>query len=353
MSEMQDVRALIEETLARYHSPAVQVSHIETVVMADNERGWSGAEIRRYRVNFEQGNSVSLLTKTMLLKERRALDLLSQDGHLNVPFTYTSDLTTEGPVLTCLQDLGRERVGIPTGEDATPTTAQLDQQVARALAAIHVPHLGKQHQLDWLPCADVDYVTNFLVSDVWRGNWENAMAENPAFAAEFAPYTPTLERAADQFARTIQALWQEGDSLTLTHGEVHGEHIMLYQGRPYFIDWGWTYYGPFYLDLPAYFTPQTVHHYHQALLQQGVELSLADFLERYHAIGRYVGFKYLCSGLWQWSPGPTSARGQRLLMTIQWALDSTWPARAFAVSPAAWEQLLSTHDRFLGVQRSN
>jgi aminoglycoside phosphotransferase (APT) family kinase protein len=209
--------------------------------------------------------------------------------------------------------------------------------------------LGQQQQLAWLPCADAAYVTDFLIRDVWRGNWEKALAENPAFAAEFAPYTPALERAADQFTRTIQALWQEGNSLTLTHGEVHGEHIMLYQGQPYFIDWGWTYYGPFYLDLPAYFTPQTVHHYHQALVERGTALSRSDFMERYDAIGRYVGFKYLCSGIWQWPPGPTAATGQRLLMTIHWALDGTWPARAFAVSPAAWQRLLASHNHFLGM----
>jgi hypothetical protein len=29
------------------------------------------------------------------------------------------------------------------------------------------------------------------------------------------------------------------------------------------------------------FTPQTVHHYHRALTEQGIELPLADFMERY------------------------------------------------------------------------
>jgi hypothetical protein len=108
-----------------------------------------------------------------------------------------------------------------------------------------------------------------------------------------------------------------------------------------------SFYGPFYLDLPAFFTPQTVHHYHRALAEQGLEIAEADFMERYHAIGRYVGFKYLCSGLWLWPPGPTSVTGQRILLTIQWALQGTWPERAFAVPLAAWRQLLAEHNRFL------
>jgi hypothetical protein len=37
-------------------------------------------------------------------------------------------------------------------------------------------------------------------------------------------------------------------------------------------------------------------------------------------------------------------------MAIQWALDGTWPARAFAVSPAAWERLLTAHNQLLATQ---
>jgi hypothetical protein len=324
---------------------------VEAVAMAENERGWSGAEIRRYKVTMQQGDVISLLTKTMPLKERRALDLLSREEHANVPFAFSHDLTTEGMVLACLRDLGSVKVGIPTGEDVTPVTPELNRAVAQALAAIHVRYLGQAQQLAWLPTADEAYVSDFLVPEVWRAHWEKAMRSDSAFAAEFGSYTAALEDAAGKFARAIQALWQEGDSLTLTHGEVHGEHIMLYQERPYLIDWGWTYYGPFYLDLPAYFTPQTVHHYHQALVENGIEFSLADFMERYQAIGRYVGFKYLCSGIWLWPPGPTAVTGQRILSMIHWALEGSWPARAFAVPAWAWHQLLTEHHERLAKQQ--
>jgi aminoglycoside phosphotransferase (APT) family kinase protein len=303
--------------------------------------------LRRYRVRLRQGEPVTLIAKTMPRKERRVMHHLGQQGHAHTPFAYTDDLETNGPVWTCLQDLGNAQVGIPVAEDVAPPSARFDRQVADALAAIHVRNLGQREQLSWLPCADAAYVTDFLAKDVWRGNWEDALAANAAFAAEFARYTPQLERAAGQLAQTFAALWQEGDSLTLTHGEVHGEHVMIHQNRPYLIDWGWTYYGPFYLDLPAYFTPQTVHHYRRALAEQGVEIAESDFMERYHAIGRYVGFKYLCSGIWLWPPGPTAANGRRILLTIQWALTGTWPERAFAVSPAAWGKLLAGHERFV------
>jgi hypothetical protein len=349
MAEWGQVQALIAATLVRNGFAGREITEIITVPMGEHEQGWSGAEMRRYRVYFYQGEPITLLTKTMARKERRVLHHLQDQGCPALPFSYTKDLTTEGPVLTCLQDLGNRKVGIPLVEALPEPAPGFDQAVARALAAIHTRNLGRGADLPWLPHADAGYVTDFLVKAVWRDNWETAMANNAAFAAEFDRYTPHLESAAEQFARTVEALWREAASLTVTHGEIHGDHVLVYEGQPYFIDWGWTYYGPFYLDLPAYFTPQTVHLYHRALVEQGIELAESDFLERYHAIGRYVGFKYLCSGIWQWPPGPTAITGQRLLMTIQWALGGTWPARAFAVSPTAWRRLLAEHEQLVSL----
>ena len=344
---MDALTALISATVSLYVSPNAQVIEIQPIEMAPHERGWSGAEIRRYRVRLSTGASLMLLTKTMHRKERCVLHELSQQGHANVPFAFAEDLTSDTSVLTCMQDLGAARVGIPSAEDSTPTSPELDQQVAQALAAIHARNLGRTDLTGWLPNADPTYVTDFLVKAVWRDNWEQSLASNATFAREFARYTPALEKAGAQLAKSMQSLWAEGNALTVTHGEVHGEHIMLHQGRPYFIDWGWTYYGPLYLDLPAYFTPHTVHHYWRALNEHGVRISELDFMARYREIGRYVGFKYLCSGMWIWPPGPTEVTGRRILMLIQWAIDGTWPERAFAVSPVAWQKLLAEHQQRL------
>ncbi len=344
---MDALNALIAKTLALYGPAAAQVLDVQPVDMAAHERGWSGAEIRRYRVRLSSGASTMLLTKTMQRKERCVLHELSQQGHANVPFAFTEDLVSDEPILTCMQDLGTQRVGIPSAEDTTPTSPELDRQVAQALAAIHVRNLGRTDLSAWLPNADTAYVTDFLVKAVWRDNWEQSLANNATFAHEFARYTASLEKAGEQLAKTMQTLWEENNALTVTHGEIHGEHIMLYQGKPYFIDWGWTYYGPFYLDLPAYFTPHTVHHYWRALHEHGMSINEVNFMERYREIGRYVGFKYLCSGMWIWPPGPTEVTGRRILMLIQWAINGTWPERAFAVSPGAWQTLLADHQQRL------
>jgi hypothetical protein len=283
----------------------------------------------------------------MPLKERRVMDLLTRQGHASTPFMRSADLETEGLALACMEDLGSQQIGIPNDDAGLPAALAWDEPAAGALAAIHLRNLGMGEELHWLPRADEHYIEDFLVKEVWRAHWERALNTNADFAREFAAYTALLEKAAGRLKDTIAALWQEGDALTLTHGEVHGEHVMIYHNQPYFIDWGWSYYGPFYLDLPAYFTPQTVHHYYRAITGQGFTISERDFMERFRAIGRYVGFKYLCSGIWLWEPGPTTRTGRRLLLTIKWAIDGEWPERAFNVSHAAWAQLLTRHASFV------
>jgi hypothetical protein len=350
MSQPSDdaVWALVAETVARHHDAHAQVTDIHELALGSQEQGWSGAALRRYRVVLQDGSSLTVLTKTMPRKERVALALLTSQGHRHTPYVYMHDLHTDGPVLTCMQDLGSVKVARPDDATAAPPPVS-DLAVARALVSIHLPNLVSPGRpgtpvLAEVPRADVAYARDFLVGQVWRVLWEQTLRADAAFAREFGCYTQPLERAAERWVGAMAALWQEGTALTLTHGEVHGEHVLVLQGRPYFIDWGWTYVGPFYLDLPAYFTPATVGAYHRALEEAGYHLSLPDFLERYHAMAPYVGFKYLCSGIWQWPPGPTDRTGRRLLLMLAWALHGAPPERAFSVSPAAWQRLLAMHD---------
>src|SRR5215217_6556456 len=112
----------------------------------------------------------------MELKERRVGLLLSAQGHANVPWTHTLDLDTPGPALACMEDVAANPSSPP---------ADLDKQVAEALAAIHVHNLGTGAALPWLPRADHAYFADFLVPAVWRAHWEHALATNPAFAREF------------------------------------------------------------------------------------------------------------------------------------------------------------------------
>ena len=342
------VWAVVSETVARHHDMHARITDLHELALASHEQGWSGAVLHRCRVMLQDGSSLTVLTKTMPRKERLALALLTSQGHQHTPYVYTPDLDTDRPVLTCMQDLGSVKVDLPGGVSASPPPVS-DLAVARALVSIHLPNLLSggtpgASALAEVPRADVAYARDFLVGQVWRALWEQTLQADAAFAREFGQYTQPLERAAERWVTAMEALWQEGAALTLTHGEVHGEHVLVRQGRPYVIDWGWTYVGPFYLDLPTYFTPTTVHAYHEALEEAGYSFPLSDFLERYQAIAPYVGFKYLCSGIWQWPPGPTAQTGRRLLLMVSWALHGAAPERAFSVSPAAWQRLLTTHN---------
>lgn len=336
-----DLRLLLQETVARYVAPEATVVAVAPAPMAAHELGWSGAEVRRYRVALDSGDSLTLITKTMPLKERRVLVLLSEQGHANVPFTHTLDLTTDAPALACMQDVGG---------DPGPLPPDLDARVARALAAIHYRNLGQGDRLPWLPRADHAYFADFLIPEVWRAHWDTALA-NPPFAAEFAAYTPRLEAAAAHFIAAMDMLWDEGTSLTVTHGDMHpadGSHVITRRGTPYLIDWGWTYYGSFYLDLPNYFTPASVHHYRAALADLGPAIPEAAFMARFHAAARYVGFKYLCAGIWQWPPGPTRQTGRMLLNMLRRALDGAPPDSGFTLAGATWDGLLAAHMQFTG-----
>jgi aminoglycoside phosphotransferase (APT) family kinase protein len=279
----------------------------------------------------------------MPLVERQVGVMLSQHGHAHVPFTHTLDLKSDSPALACMEDIEGTKLGLPGGIPRSTVEPETDRAVARALASFHARYLGRIEELPWLPHGDRGYVSDFLVAQVWRSWWDGALVGQPAFAREFDRYTPKLEAVAAQLIATVEDLWRERASLTLTHGELHAEHILLRDGHPYFIDWATAHYAPFYLDLVAYFTPDRVEHYRKALSDEGIDVPRALFMERYREIGRYVGFKWLCSGIWQWGSGPTERTGRRLLHMIAWALDGQWPDQAFFLSETRWRRLLARH----------
>lgn len=345
MNEYDLLPQLFETTIRRFITPQARVEGFTELPLGQHEVGWSGAVIRRYEVQIAGALPVRLITKTMPLIERRVMEWLSQQGQTNIPFAHTLDLETDAPVVTCLQDLGQAKVGLPGGTTLARSSSEIDSAVATAWAAIHIGNLGRVDKLAWLPRFDPDYVNQVFIPDFFHAYWYGKLEADADFAREFAQYTTRLERAADRFAAAIKALWQDGCSLTLTHGEAHGEHILIHEQRPYFIDWATARYGPFYLDLVLYFTPHNVHLYREALAEQGVSIGTAEFLDAYHEARRYVGFKWLCSGIWQWGKGPTIENGRRLLLMLRWAIDGEAPEPPFLISDAFWTRLLAAHER--------
>ncbi len=82
----EDLERLIRDTVTTYGPADVRVAEITSLPLWPHERGWSGAEVRRYHVRLQGAGPITLITKTVPRAERQVMALLSAQGHLNVPW---------------------------------------------------------------------------------------------------------------------------------------------------------------------------------------------------------------------------------------------------------------------------
>jgi len=291
---MIDPHALIEQSLAQHVAPQARVVAVRE--RTGGAQGYSGATLHYYDVAYElpggQNEQVALVTKDAPLRERRVLAWLADQHQLHVPWSYTADFTTDAPVLVCMQDVGGEQ----------PPHTNFLKETAEALASIHAANLGKSDQLAWLPRADRAYFEGGFVLAMWWQEWDETMRIEE-FARTWGPERPRLEAAAARFLADMDRLWAEGDSLTLIHADLHGDHVLVHGGEPYIIDWEQARYGSFYLDLPNYFKRDQVLLYRDALAAHGYDIPADVFMEHYSEASRYFAFKYFGLGLWSWRAG--------------------------------------------------
>ncbi|WP_072733081.1 phosphotransferase [Paenibacillus sp. ov031] len=315
-----------------------KIRHLEQGYMTDAERGWSGADVRRIEVTYENGQKESVIFKEAALKERMAMKTLTDQGHQNTPATFSLDLETDEPRWMAIEDLGSVK-SPPPGVEWSP-------RVAEALARIHALNMHRGSEMLWLPHADRHYWENYLVTQVSVDHFQTLIEQNPEFYREFGAYLPLLREKANAFARDMVALYDEKESLTLTHGDlqsVDGSHIHYYNGKPYFIDFGWCYYAPFYIDLASYFNLEDAKIYYKELIANGISLSYDDFYERLRAAFRYSGLIYLYPSIRQWSLGPTELTGKRLLHMLKIILTGEFPERRIDYSSKLFSKLLNEH----------
>jgi hypothetical protein len=311
---------LIEATLRGHVAADVEVVSIERWEV---EQGYSGAELGYYDVAYSYAGSVrkiKLVTKEASLVERKTLARLGAQG-LAVPFSYSTALTTDADALVCMKYVGE----VFQAENR-------EREVVKALAAIHFANLERRGELDWLPFADGEYIEQWTIQSCWRNGWQSLLGGGEFidgygqnwgapkagrdFAAEFAEFTEPLEKAAENMLATIRQLWDEGDSLTLIHADLHHDHVHWDGKRPYLIDWGQVRYGPFYLDLPNYFTREEALGYRAALEGLGYRIPEEKFLAYYDAVRPYPGFKYFGIGLGNWCFGDPPHQSEYVLHFI-------------------------------------
>ena len=247
---MNRVEDLVARTMRRHVHPEADIVHSSQTPMRADEQGYSGTPLTRQLIVFRTSvgmlRTATLITKEAVLVERLALDRLLAQGQC-VPFSHTLDLTTDAPALVCQQDLQA------SGAYAPP---DLQRQVARCLARIHMANRGRAAELGWLPRANEAYFADVILAD-FREQVARAR-ERPAFLAQIGDVARQMEDAVEPFLTSMLALWEAVETHTLIHADMMDTHVLEYEGRPYLIDWGQARYGSFYLDLPNYFTPATV-----------------------------------------------------------------------------------------------
>jgi aminoglycoside phosphotransferase (APT) family kinase protein len=294
-----------EAVLAQIYERPRRVVH---VVERGGAQGASGARLRYFRVVSVDADgrigADDLVVKPAGLRERRILRLLAKQGRAVPPLGLPDgEVDTPAPVVMPFLEA---RPPLDLGHPRSPLT----HAIADGLAGIHAANRRRRPR--WLP-RTADDPLGRLWLHAWRELWQAALAD-PSFAAELGPYTDPLERAMERFLAALAELTREGDSLTLLNVDLLPDHIRLWQGRPVFIDWEQSSYGPLYVDLPNHFSVETALAYRDALADHGYAIPVGEFLERYRELGRYMGLRYLGAALEQWhAGGDVRARGRWFL----------------------------------------
>lgn len=282
-----------------------RIEPIQIEPMGADEQGYSGAKLSRLRFLMPDGTRRSFVLKYAGPMERLAMDLLTRQGRGHTPHAHQQPpLDREGWFI--MQDIGPNRW--------TPQGPDWKRKVAGALAEIHRDNLGFADRFPQA-CQAGEAHWRDVVGRLSVDHFERQCQSDNAFSARYAHLMPKLRRRGEIFARNMIQLCREGNSLTLTHGDLQtmdGDHVRCLAGRPMIIDWGFSRYAPFYIDLVDYFTLEEAEWYRLALCQGGVELGQGDFEERWRMAAPYPGFIYLYPALMAHRRGDEALLERRL-----------------------------------------
>lgn len=304
--------AAFAQLLQRVHGEKRRVLHVEE--QPGGEQGASGSQVRYWTVTSSDPrgdtHGETLVTKDATPLERQVVQLLWSQG-CAVPPVYIPDPDGEARAPIYMPFL-EPRPSLDLGHPDSPLT----RSIADGLAGIHVAN--RLRPPAWLPPVHPDY-RDRLWLHAWRTQWEANLAQ-PEFAAEFGSYTARLDAALERLLAALAALETEGTSLTLLNVDLIPDHIRLWRGGARFIDWQQAAYGPFYLDLPNHFLVETALVYRDALARHGHPVPVVEFLERYHAVSRYMGLRYLGYSLWRWAQGGAEREAGRWFLYYTFSL---------------------------------
>lgn len=275
-----------------------ELSSIHPASMNPDEQGYSGAKLLRINCVYSNGKTGSFICKHTGLPERTVMQTLTEQKRGHTPFSYTDFPETDEAAWLIMQDI-RPHEPIPQDH------LSWKKQVATALADIHTDNLMCADKMPYLPHADEVYWKH-ITTQISIDHFENQCLKDKAFAAKYAGTLPKLRKRAEQFAQNMTALYREGNSLSITHGDlqsIDGDHVRCFEAKPMIIDWGFSRYAPFYIDLVDYFSQEEALWYLEELHRRGINLNKKDFDERYHIASFYPAFIYLYPALMQYNRG--------------------------------------------------
>ena len=219
--------------------------------MRPDEQGYSGARLIRLNCTFSDGRTGSYICQYAKRSERIIMQILTEQKRGHSPLAYSDLRDSKKNAWFIMQDIQSE-------EPIPCSISAWKKQAAAALADIHADNLGLAERQPFLPRADADYWKQ-ITTKISVDHFEKACALDSAFAAEYSGTLRKLQKLAERFAADMAGLYQDGTSVTLTHGElqdISGDHVRCFNGAPMLIDWGFGRLAPFYIDLVDFFPPE-------------------------------------------------------------------------------------------------
>jgi thiamine kinase-like enzyme len=240
-----ELRRIIQATIARFISPNAEILSINDHDLA---YGVSAVALKRHEIllrDDNHGRSINLISKKASLIERLVLNRLN-DQSANVPFSFTSNMTSNNREYLCMQDVDYETDYSNLDIELLQTKEQL------ALAHIHSVNFNKFHELSWLPFLDLRYIESVL-NEKWIPSWDNAKLDSD-FISNFGDFITEIEKSAEHIVKDIGKVLRDEGSHTLIHNDLHPGNTLVYKNRDvYFIDWEEAHYGSLYLDVALRF----------------------------------------------------------------------------------------------------
>lgn len=309
---MEEILFQLADELSLYMRQS-QLCQVLARPMNSDEQGFSGAKLLRLDCTGADGNRTTFIAKYTDVKECQVMDTLTVQNRRHTPLTRT-DQNRQGEKAWIVMEDIRSDEPIAANPGLPWKT-----QVAAALADIHADNFSAAKKMSLLPHADRSYWQN-ITSKISIDHFENACKNDHAFSKKYARLLPVLYRRGEQFVKDMTLLYQDGESLTLTHGDlqtISGDHVRCFKGKPVIIDWGFSRYAPFYIDLVDFFTKEEALIYWEALRSKGILLSKDTFEECFHRALVYPAFIYMYPALVQYRHGSEGRLEQILSVLCQ------------------------------------